>query len=230
MSFYYDDEATGWNHLTGASYPFYPIPDELITQPYWIGKAARPKNANPGGDSGTCRSSIATTAILAELFRFLAMERQSMDCRGHLFLRIPGTRPRGGRKAHAPPMPRGWRGALDYEAMGPMKFATAFCVTVRATRNAYAGPVSHRAGSNSQALPMGAGGPQGVRRTRPDTHRAVLFRHERYGLIVADNGCRCTISCGFDSRWNNNVLNPIWFVHCVSSSVGAAGRLVSRYC
>ena len=30
------DESDGVNHTTGASFPFYPIPDEAITQPHWV--------------------------------------------------------------------------------------------------------------------------------------------------------------------------------------------------
>jgi len=31
---------------------------------------------------------------------------------------------------------------------------------------------------------------------------------QRYGLIVADNGSDMYISGTFDTRWNNDVLNP----------------------
>ena len=52
VSFYYGDESDGVNHATGQSFPFYPIPDEAITQPYWI----------EGGASGQQRipAAIAT--------------------------------------------------------------------------------------------------------------------------------------------------------------------------
>ena len=36
MQFQYADESDGVNHATGASVPFYPIPDEAITQAHWI--------------------------------------------------------------------------------------------------------------------------------------------------------------------------------------------------
>jgi hypothetical protein len=35
VQFYYGDESDGVDHATGRSFPFYPIPDEAITQPYW---------------------------------------------------------------------------------------------------------------------------------------------------------------------------------------------------
>src|SRR5207253_7586818 len=36
VEFYYPDESDGVDHATNRSYPFYPIPDEAIGQPYWI--------------------------------------------------------------------------------------------------------------------------------------------------------------------------------------------------
>ena len=42
---------------------------------------------------------------------------------------------------------------------------------------------------------------------RPEVQR--IFRAmQRYGLIVADNGSDMYISGTFDSRWNNDILNP----------------------
>ena len=38
--------ATASNHATGRSVPFYPIPDEAITQPYWI-EGGAPGSAIP---------------------------------------------------------------------------------------------------------------------------------------------------------------------------------------
>ena len=49
MQFDYADESDGVNHATGQSYPFYPIPDEAMTQPYWI-EGGEPGNSDPGGD------------------------------------------------------------------------------------------------------------------------------------------------------------------------------------
>jgi len=49
VQFYYGDESDGVDHATGRSYPFYPIPDEAITQPYWI-EGGPPGNTAPGGD------------------------------------------------------------------------------------------------------------------------------------------------------------------------------------
>jgi len=36
VEFLYSDESDGVDHATDTSFPFYPIPLEAITQPYWI--------------------------------------------------------------------------------------------------------------------------------------------------------------------------------------------------
>ena len=41
----------------------------------------------------------------------------------------------------------------------------------------------------------------------PDVQK--MFRAmQRYGLIVADNGSDLYVSGTYDTRWNNDVLNP----------------------
>jgi hypothetical protein len=96
------------------------------------------------------------------------------------------------------------------EVFGPGEITHALRVTVRAT-NGYTYPASHRAGSTAGALPMGA-------RLRLKASRSLstfapeiqkIFRAmQRYGLIVADNGSDLYVSGTYDSRWNNDVLNP----------------------
>jgi hypothetical protein len=83
-------------------------------------------------------------------------------------------------------------------------------VTVRAT-NGYVYPASHRAGSTSGALPMGARLPlkagKDLSAFTPEMQK--IFRAmKRYGLIVADNGSDLYVSGTYDTRWNNSVLNP----------------------
>ena len=36
VQFQYADESDGVDHATNRSFPFYPIPDEAITQPHWV--------------------------------------------------------------------------------------------------------------------------------------------------------------------------------------------------
>src|SRR5438045_6411491 len=91
----------------------------------------------------------------------------------------------------------------------------AFRVTVRAT-NGYVYPASHRAGSTSGALPMGArlrlkanvNGTDPALRTSDPNVQKIFRAMQKYGLIVADNGSDMYITGTFDTRWNNDVLNP----------------------
>jgi hypothetical protein len=83
-------------------------------------------------------------------------------------------------------------------------------VTVRRT-NGYVYPASHRAGDTIGALPMGA-------RLRlkanvnisqyPEPVRKIFQAMKTYGLIVADNGSDLYVSGTYDTRWDNDVLNP----------------------
>jgi hypothetical protein len=96
------------------------------------------------------------------------------------------------------------------EVFGADEIRHAFRVTVRAT-NGYVWPASHRAGSNTQALPMGARlrlkGSKDLSGFRPEIQK--IFRAmQRHGLIVADNGSDMYVSGAFDPRWNNDILNP----------------------
>src|SRR4029077_14796855 len=91
----------------------------------------------------------------------------------------------------------------------------AFRVTVRAT-NGYVYPASHRAGSTSGALPMGArlrlkanvSGQDPALRTSDPNVQKIFRAMQKYGLIVADNGTDIYITGTFDTRWNNSILNP----------------------
>ena len=93
---------------------------------------------------------------------------------------------------------------------GPGEIEHAFRVTVRST-NGYVYPASHRAGSTTGALPMGARlrlkANKNLSGFRPEIQK--IFRAmQRYGLIVADNGSDMYISGAFDTRWDNGILNP----------------------
>jgi hypothetical protein len=96
------------------------------------------------------------------------------------------------------------------EVVGAGEIRHAFRVTVRAT-NGYVYPASHRAGSTSGALPMGARlrlkASRDLSAFAPEIQK--IFRAmQRYGLIVADNGSDLYITGTYDNRWNNSVLNP----------------------
>jgi len=81
---------------------------------------------------------------------------------------------------------------------------------VRAS-NGYVFPGSHKAGSNSSALPMGARLrlKAGVDISRfPASVQKLFQAMKTYGLIVADNGSDLYVSGVYDTRWDNDVLNP----------------------
>jgi hypothetical protein len=96
------------------------------------------------------------------------------------------------------------------EVFGPDPIRHAFRVTVRRT-NGYVYPASHRAGDTAGALPMGARlrlkGSVDLSRF-PEPVRKIFQAMKTYGLIVADNGSDLYVSGTYDTRWNNDVLNP----------------------
>ena len=208
VRFYYADESDGVD-AAGNSVPFYPIPDEAITQPYGI-EGGPPGSANPGGD----RHMLIVDRDrrhLYELFDLRWDGSQWTAGSGAFFdLNTNARRPEGWTSADAAGLAI-LPGLVRYdEVMGADEIRHAFRVTVRAT-NGYVWPASHRAGSNAQALPMGA-------RLRlkaskdlsayPPPLQKVFRAMQRYGLIVADNGSDMFVSGAFDPRWNNDVLNP----------------------
>ena len=211
VQFQYSDESDGVNHTTDQSFPFYPIPDEAITQAHWV----------EGGDPGNVdlRSSSDRHLLIVdrdhrylyELFNVFYDGSQWHAGSGAFFdLNANGRRPDGWTSADAAGLAI-LPGLVRYdEVFGPDEIAHAFRVTVRAT-NGYVYPASHRAGSTAGALPMGA-------RLRLKASRNIsgfspgmqkIFRAmKRYGLIVADNGSDMYVSGTYDTRWNNDVLNP----------------------
>jgi hypothetical protein len=211
VGFQYSDESDGVNHTTGQSFPFYPIPDEAITQAHWV----------EGGDPGNVdlRSSSDRHLLIVdrdrrhlyELFNVFYDGSQWHAGSGAFFdLNANGRRPDGWTSADAAGLAI-LPGLVRYDdVFGPDEIAHAFRVTVRAT-NGYVYPASHRAGSTTGALPMGA-------RLRLKASRDIsgfspamqkIFRAmKRYGLIVADNGSDLYVSGTYDTRWDNDLLNP----------------------
>jgi hypothetical protein len=208
VQFYYGDESDGVDHATGRSFPFYPIPDEAITQPYWI-EGGPAGNTAPGGD----RHMLIVdrdNRVLYELFDLQWNGSQWTAGSGAAFdLKTNGRRPEGWTSADAAGLPI-LPGLVRVDEVIGGEIQHAFRVTVRAT-NGYVWPASHRAGSNSQALPMGARlrlkATKDLSGYRPELQR--IFRAmQRYGLIVADNGSDMYVSGAFDPRWDNDILNP----------------------
>jgi hypothetical protein len=187
----------------------YPIPEMARTQPNVI------EGGVPGGGSSGDRHLLIVDRdqwVLYELFaaRWSAGRERWEAGSGAVFdLSSNARRPEGWTSADAaglailPGLVR-----YDEAQRGPLRHALR--VTVRQT-NGYVWPASHRAGSTSGALPMGA-------RLRLKASKSLasypaqvqnIFRAmQTHGLIVADNGSDLYVTGAMDSRWNNGVLNP----------------------
>jgi hypothetical protein len=211
VQFQYSDESDGVNHTTDQSFPFYPIPDEAITQAHWV----------EGGEPGSVdRRSTSDRHLLIvdrdrrhlyELFNVFHDGARWHAGSGAFFdLNSNARRPDGWTSADAAGLAI-LPGLVRYdEVFGTQEIGHAFRVTVRAT-NGYVYPASHRAGSTQGALPMGARlrlkSSRNISGFAPEVQR--IFRAmQRYGLIVADNGSDMYVSGTYDTRWNNAVLNP----------------------
>ena len=211
VQFGFPDESDGVNHTTGQSLPFYPIPDEAITQAHWI----------EGGEPGNVdRRSVADRHLLIvdrdsrylyELYNVYYNGSQWVAGSGAFFdMNVNNRRPDGWTSADAAGLAI-LPGLIRYdEVFGTGEIQHALRVTVRAT-NGYVYPASHRAGSTAGALPMGAR--LRLKATRdlssftPEIQR-VFRAMQHYGLVVADNGSDMYVSGTYDTRWNNDVLNP----------------------
>jgi hypothetical protein len=211
VQFQYSDESDGVNHTTDRSFPFYPIPDEAITRPHWV-EGGEPGNVDVRSSSD--RHIIIVdrdSRHLYELFNAYYDGAEWHAGSGAFFdMNTNGRRPDGWTSADAAGLAI-LPGLVRYdEVFGPDEIRHAFRVTVRAT-NGYVFPASHRAGSTTGALPMGARlrlkASVDISSFRPEIQK--IFRAmKRYGLIVADNGSDMFISGAFDTRWNNDILNP----------------------
>ena len=211
VQFQYANESDGVDHATNQSIPFYPIPDEAISQAHWI----------EGGDPGTVdlRSSSDRHLLIVDRDRRYLYELYNVFYDGSQWhagsgaffdLNSNARRPDGWTSADAAGLAI-LPGLVRYdEVFGSGEIGHALRVTVRAT-NGYVYPASHRAGSTTGALPMGARlrlkAGRNLSAFTPEVQK--IFRAmQRYGLIVADNGSDLYVSGTYDTRWNNDVLNP----------------------
>jgi hypothetical protein len=211
VQFQYSDESDGVNHTTNQSVPFYPIPDEAITQAHWV-EGGDPGNVDLRSNSDRHLLMIdRDRKYLFELYNVFYDGSQWHAGSGAFFdMSANARRPDGWTSADAAGLAI-LPGLVRYEEVfGTAEIGHAFRVTVRAT-NGYVYPASHRAGSTAGALPMGARlrlkAGRNISGFTPEVQR--IFRAmKRYGVIVADNGSDLYISGTFDTRWNNDVLNP----------------------
>jgi hypothetical protein len=211
VHFQYSSESDGVNHATNQSFPFYPIPDEAITSPKWI------EDGYPGNVDRRAVSDRHLLIVdrdnryLYELYNVFYDGTQWQAGSGAFFdMNRNDRRPDGWTSADAAGLAI-LPGLVRYdEVYGAAEIGHAFRFTVRAT-NGYVYPASHRAGSTSGALPMGARlrlkSSRDISRFPADAQK--IFRAmKKYGLIVADNGSDMYIGGTYDTRWNNSVLNP----------------------
>jgi hypothetical protein len=219
VSFQYSSESDGVNHTTGQSFPFYPIPDEAITQAHWI-EGGEPGNVDLRSSSDRHLLIVdRDTKYLYELYNVFFDGTGWRAGSGAFFdMNTNGRRPDTWTSADAAGLAI-LPGLVRYdEAFGSGEIRHAFRVTVRAT-NGYVFPASHRAGSTTGALPMGARlrlkASKNISGFAPEVQK--IFRAmQRYGLIVADNGSDLYVSGTYDTRWNNSVLNPAF--HSLTAS------------
>jgi hypothetical protein len=189
--------------------PGYPIPSAAATQPNYI------EGGVPGGGSSGDRHLLVVDRDRWLLFELFAAHWNAGAQRweagsGAVFnLASNARRPEGWTSADAAGLAI-LPGLVRYDEAGRGPIRHALRVTVRAT-NGYVWPASHRAGSSSGALPMGA-------RLRlkaskdlssyPAYIRNIFRGMQTHGLIVADNGSDLYVTGAMDSRWNNGELNP----------------------
>jgi len=210
VQFTYSDESDGVNHTTNQSFPFYPIPDEVKTQPHWV-EGGEPADQNLYGGDRHLLIVDRTNKYLYELFNVFFDGSVWHAGSGAFFdMNTNNRRPDTWTSADAAGLAI-LPGLVRYdEVSGPDEIGHAFRFTVRAT-NGYVYPASHTAGSNPSALPMGA-------RLRlkasvdisgfPPQAQKIFRAMKKYGLIVADNGSDMFIGGTYDNRWDNSVLNP----------------------
>lgn len=209
VEFEYADESDGVNHQTGQSYPFYPIPVQAITEPYWI-EGGPPGNSGAGGD----RHMLIVDRDNRHLYELFALRWTGTHWAagsGAFFdLNTNARRPEGWTSADAAGLAI-LPGLVRYdEVFGADEIRHALRVTVRGV-NGYVWPASHRANTNS------AGPPLGTRlRLKASTNisgypayiQKIFRAMKTHGLIVTDTGSDMYVSGAFDTRWNNSQLNP----------------------
>ena len=196
--------------------PFYPIPVEAITQPHWV-EGGAPGNVDQRSSEDRHLLILdRDNRYLYELYNVWFDGTTWQAGSGAFFdMNANDRRPDGWTSADAAGLaivPGLVRYDEVYNAYGTnlADIGHAFRVTVRST-NGYVYPASHRAGSTSGALPMGARlrlkASKDISGFAPEMQK--IFRAmKRYGLIVADNGSDMYVTGTYDTNWNNDILNP----------------------
>jgi hypothetical protein len=196
-----DDSALG--HPAG-----YPIPPAAETQPGWI------EGGTPGGGTSHDYHMLIVdrdNRILYELYQAHWNVDHWEAGSGAIFqLDSDARRPLGWTSADAAGLAI-LPGLVRYdEAFGTGPIRHAFRFTLRDS-NGYVYPASHVAGSNTSAPPLGTRfrlkASVVISGFTPEVQR-IFQAMKTYGLILADNGSDMYIQGTYDTRWDNDVLNP----------------------
>ena len=190
----------------------YPIPPQAKHEQRWIEGGLAGDDPHTHGD----RHMLILDRDHRLLFELYALRWNRMRNRwdagsGAVFsLNDNRRRPEGWTSADAAGLAI-LPGLVRYdEVIGEGPIRHAFRVTLDQT-NGYVFPASHGAEVHRGAPPMGA-------RLRlkaskdlssyPPTIRKIFDTMKTYGLIVADNGPDLSVTGTYDTRWNNDVVNP----------------------
>jgi hypothetical protein len=195
----------------GVGQAFYPIPDQAISTQAWI-ESGPPGTVDLRDDEDRHMLIVDTTHnYLYELYNVWYNGTNWEAGSGAFFdMNTNNRRPEEWTSADAAGLAI-LPGLVRYdEVFGPDEIRHAFRVTVHDT-NGYVYPASHVAGSTAGALPMGT-----RLRLKPGKNisgysaqiQKIFRAFKKYGLIVADNGTNMYISGVYDTRWDNDVLNP----------------------
>ena len=217
VDFLYSDESDGVDHATDKSFPFYPIPAAAQTQPFWV-EGGDPANVDQRDDGD--RHLIIVDAdrnYLYEVYNVYYDQtlKKWFGGSGAFFdMNTNERRPDTWTSADAAGLAI-LPGLIRYDEVYDPSITDighALRVTVRST-NGYVYPASHRAGSTTGALPMGArlrlkASVDVTQRTSDPGAQKIFRAMQKYGLIVADNGSDMYITGTYDTRWNNGILNP----------------------
>jgi hypothetical protein len=195
----------------GVGQAFYPIPVEAQATPHWI-EGGAPGNQDLRDDQDRHMLIVDTdNRLLYELYNVFWNGANWEAGSGAFFdMKTNNRRPEGWTSADAAGLAI-FPGLVRYdEVFGTGEIGHAFRVTVQQS-NGYVFPASHNAGSTAGALPMGARlrlkSSTNISGFAPEVQK--IFRAmKKYGLIVADNGSNLFVSGTFDTRWDNDVLNP----------------------
>ncbi|HXO53555.1 MAG TPA: hypothetical protein VN888_21600, partial [Mycobacterium sp.] len=186
----------------------YPIPSQAETQAKWI------EVGTPGGGTSQDYHMLIVDTdnrLLYELYQAHWNVDHWEAGSGAIFqLDSDARRPETWTSADAAGLAI-LPGLVRYdEAFGSGPILHAFRFTVRDS-NGYVYPASHVAGSNTAAPPLGARlrlkASVDLSHYTPEVQR-IFQAMKTYGLILADNGSDMYVQGTYDTRWNNDVLNP----------------------